>query len=211
MIICNPCGIMSGGMFMNIKFVKQVALLPMLFMLCQCDKVEALLKPRPPKATPYDFRLALAFTPAAAEKMDAGRYSIVVSTFYYGHAKPEFMAKADDLHRIELGYKEGVFKNTARTLVINSSAIDTRLLSQTVEGEPYVLVTVSTGAPDEAVSQGNQGPHLRFLPTKKQEQAPVPEPEGPPGPVIECATYTGPVKMLQTKPYAVTCDIGTPD
>lgn len=208
MIICGPCKIISGGIFMGVRCVKLATLLPML-MLCQCEKVQTLFKPELPKPTPYDFRMKLAFTPAAAAKMDAGRYSIVVTTFFYGHAKPEFMGKADDLHRIELGYKEGVFKNTARALAINSSAIDARLLPQTVEGEPYALVTITTGAPDESVSPDNQPPRLRFVPAKKGEQTPIQE--APPGPVIECPTYTGPIKLLQSKPYIVTCDIGTPD
>jgi hypothetical protein len=163
---------------MDAKLVKRLILLPVVLTLCQCDKVKAVVKPKPAAPTPYDFHLALEFTPAAAEKMKAARDDIVISTFYYGHARPEYLAKADDLRRIELGYKQVAFANTARNVTINSSAMDTRLLPQTTEGEPYVLITVSSAAP-----------------------------QGYPDLLIECRTYTGPVKALQNQMHALTCDL----
>jgi hypothetical protein len=163
---------------MKAKHLKRMALLPLLLILCQCDKAETLIKPKAAPPTPYDFHLALEFTPTAAAKLKAARDDIVIATFYYGHARPEYMAKADDLRRIELGYKQVAFSNTARDIMINSSAIDARLLPQTTEGEPYVLVTVSSAAP-----------------------------QGYPDQLIECRSYTGPVKSLQTQLHTLTCDM----
>ncbi len=163
---------------MNTKSLKQMALLPLLLTLCQCDNVQAVVKPKPAPPTPYDFHLTLEFTPVAAARLKAAHDEIVISTFYYGHAKPEYMAKADDLRRIRLGYSQVAFPQNARSVTLNASALDPRLLPQTTEGEPYVLVTISSAAP-----------------------------QGYPDQLIECRTYTGPVKSLQTEVHTLTCDI----
>lgn len=200
------------GMCMYAEMTKRAALLPLLLMLCQCDKVQAVMKPKPAGPTPYDFTLALEFTPAAIAKMESRRDKIVITTFYYGHAKPEYMAKADDLNRLELGYKEWEVSNTARKVAINSSIIDTQRLPHTTEGEPYVLVTVTSEPGPQTTAQVEQGPHLRLLPSSASSQAQeLPDPEiDHPGDRIECRTYTGPVKALQTQPHILSCDLGTP-
>jgi hypothetical protein len=191
------------------KTLKSVALLPLLLMLCQCDKVQAISKPKTAGPTPYDFPLAFDFTPTAVAKMQSRQDKIVITTFYYGHAKPEYQAKADDMNRLRLGYKEWELPNASRKTTLNSAAIDTKLLSQTKEGEPYVLITVHTVASPDTQPQ-NSG--LRLTPPNNASQAQaLPDPEiDVPGERIECRSYTGPVKDLQTQLHTLTCDIATP-
>ncbi len=194
---------------MYAKTLKCAALLPLLLMLCQCDKVETLVKPKPSGPTPYDFPLALAFTPAAVAKMQSRQDKIIITTFYYGHAKPEYQAKADDMNRLRLGYKEWELPNAARKTTLIGAAIDTKLLSQTTENEPYVLITAHTVASPDTQPQ-NSG--LRLTPPSDTSQAQVlPDPEiDVPGERVECRSYTGPVKNLQTQLHTLNCDIATP-
>ena len=146
--------------------------------LVQCERAKSLIKPKPAIPTPYDYTLNLEFTPAAAAKLAAKHDSIVVANYYYGRATPSAMPKADDLHRIELGYSQIAYGETARRPHIISDKIDKSRFPEIIDQEPYVLITVFSAAP-----------------------------AGNPDEMIDCQSYTGSIKFLQTKPYTLTCDV----
>ncbi|CAL4868975.1 hypothetical protein MMA231_03265 [Asticcacaulis sp. MM231] len=133
-----------------INLIKYLGLAPIVLGLTQCDLIEAIHNPKP-KDGPYAYDLILKTSPKAeaALKSSEGWY---VDAYYYGHAKPAFVSGADTLHRIYLGRERWDYAPTSRRIHMYAGKIDTKKLSQTIEGETWVVVTViGSGVPGKVV------------------------------------------------------------
>ncbi|ESQ87259.1 hypothetical protein [Asticcacaulis benevestitus] len=130
--------------------IRHLALLPLILGLTQCDVVEAIHNPKP-KDGPYAYDLILKTSPKAEAALKSSE-AFYVDAYYYGHAKPAFISEADTLHRIYLGRERWDYAPTSRRIHMYASKIDTKKLSQTIEGETWVVVTViGSGVPGKVV------------------------------------------------------------
>jgi hypothetical protein len=145
--------------------------------LCQCDQLKHFTGSEPVKPGPYAYDLTLQLTPAAEAKLKASDRHFTVDAYYYGKAKPENRAKADELNRLDLGYDKQAFSGQSRHLQMTGEGIDPKLLVQVLDGEPYVMATIRTatkaGFPDELLS---------------------------------CHTYVGTIRDARRLPPVVICD-----
>jgi len=151
------------------KFAKLFALLPLVFALTDCNRIEALFKPKKP--SPYAFDLILKMSPraeAALKRPDAG---LVVYASYYGDAAPAYRARADKLNRIYLGEEYWTYSGHARRVHLHGEPIDTARLSQTRDGQPQALVsvTLAQGDPDDMMACHDYIGPIRLA----QQQIPV--------------------------------------
>jgi hypothetical protein len=145
--------------------------------LCQCDQLKRFTGTEPAKPALYAYDLTLQLTPAAEAKLKTSDRHFTVDAYYYGKAKPENRAKADELNRLDLGYDKQAFSGQSRRLHMSGEGIDTKLFTQIVDGEPYVMATIRTatkaGFPDELLS---------------------------------CHTYVGTISDARRLPPVITCD-----
>jgi len=154
------------------------AILAMAATLCQCDRLEKLFKPKPAPKGPYAYTLRLEPTPAAAAEMKARNYHFNVNAFYYGRGKVPKAPGADELNRIELGYEVGGFDAGARLIAMTASNIDTRLLPEVADGQPYALITV-----------------VSVNPSNFENEA------------LVCNAYIGEIREIQTHQPTIACHL----
>ncbi len=84
---------------MNRKYLRVAALVPLALVLCHCDRVQSLFKAQPPKPTPYDFTFTIDITPEAAAQLKKENADFGATAYFYGLAKPENRAQADEMNR----------------------------------------------------------------------------------------------------------------
>ncbi len=161
-----------------LKILKIAALVPLVLGLTQCDRVQALLKPKPDKPGPYAFDLVLKLSPKAEAAMKQSRDSFIVAGLYYGDAKPAYRKDADDLNRIHLGEERWGYSGLARKVHMHGEPIDTSKLPETRDGQPYVLITVYTI-----------------------------EPIGDPDDLVSCHQYVGPIRLAQQQTQMLYCQL----
>ncbi len=163
---------------MRLSIVSLLCIVPLVW---GCDRIPGLHK-AVAVTTHYDYSLDIEMTPAAAASLKASGDSLIVSSFYYGFPTPAFAAKGDELHRLELGYQAGRYSATARHIRVVSTELDTRLLPQVVNRDPYVLVTIISADPSG---------FEEMLFDRK----------------LGCETYIGPIKALQATRHTLHCDV----
>ncbi len=98
----------------------------------------------------YAFDVTVKLSPKAEAAMKTSPDGFVVDAWYYGLAKPQSRDKADQLNRIFLGDESWNFSANARKMHLHGEPIDATLLTQTVDGRPWVNLTVESVAGDPA-------------------------------------------------------------
>lgn len=137
------------------NLARALMLLPLTAALTQCDKIHALLKPKPEKPGPYAFDVMLEMSPQgeAALKHSQGLF---VKASYYGYAKPAYRGDADSLNRLYLGDESWTYSANARKVHLKGEPIDRSVLPHTTDGQAYVVLSVNglVGGPDNEDTLG---------------------------------------------------------
>ncbi len=127
--------------------MKALVLLPMAFGLADCDKIQAVIKPKPDKPSPYAFDVMVKMSPKS-EIVWNKTPGISVEAFYYGEAAPAYAAEADADGRIDLGDERWDYHPIAHRLHLKGVPIDPAQLAKTKDGQVRVFVTVEMGSRD---------------------------------------------------------------
>ena len=140
------------------KCVKSLALAPLLLLLTNCDKVEALFKPKPKPPSPYAFDAVLKMSPKAEALLKRPGSGLTAEGWYYGDAAPAHRDDADQLNRIFLGKEDWNYAAATRRIHLHGEPIDAAKLAETRDGQPQVILTVMitqgtlAGDPDNPLS-----------------------------------------------------------
>ena len=136
-----------------LTFWKVLALVPLAVGLTQCDRIQALIKPKA-KGDPYAFDVVLEMSPRAETALKKGSQGLYIDASYYGYAAPAYKADADKLNRIYLGEESGTYSSTVRKIHLRGEPIERSELPETVDGQPQVLlsVTMMGGDPDDLMT-----------------------------------------------------------
>ncbi len=153
--------------------LKIAGLVPLL-LLTQCDRVEAVFRPKPVKPSPYAFDVVLKMSPKAEAELKQPDAGLSVDSWYYGDAAPAHHDEADSLNRIFLGKEDWNYPAGTRRLHLHGEPIDASRLAETRDGQPQVLLNVwirvgnIEGDPDNPLSCEYTG-----LIRAAQQQTPV--------------------------------------
>jgi hypothetical protein len=123
------------------KFSTCAALMAVLA-LTGCEQPKA--KSAPPGT--YAFDVMIKLSPKAEAAMKTSPDGFVVDAWYYGIAKPDYRDQADQLNRIFLGDEGWNFSANARKMHLHGEPIDIAKLSQTIDGQAMVNLTVESAA-----------------------------------------------------------------
>ncbi len=136
------------------KLARLLALAVLALGLTDCDRVQALFKPKP---SPYAFDIRVEMSPRAEASLKRNPVDLAVYASYYGDAAPAYRAEADNLNRIYLGEERWDFPATARRMHLHGQPIDTSKLPHTRDGQPQVFVSVGPegGDPDDMLACRN--------------------------------------------------------
>ncbi len=134
------------------KILKIALLAPLLIGLTNCDRVQALFKPKAEKPSPYAFDVAIRLSPKAEAIVKQSHAGFYAKAFYYGDALPAYRKDADDINRIYLGDESWNYSGNARKMHFHGEPIDTSKFSETRDGQPQVMVTVASGTPNDPVT-----------------------------------------------------------
>jgi hypothetical protein len=129
--------------FMNIA--GRLSWLPLVLALTQCDRIDAMMKPKAKEPGPYAFDITLKVSPKGEAALKQAPDGLFVDAWYYGQAAPGYRGQADRLNRIYLGDERSNYPATVRRIHLKGEAIDASKLSQTSDGQPMVLLSVGGG------------------------------------------------------------------
>jgi len=137
-----------------LSFARLLALLPLTLALTQCDRIDAILKPKPKKPGPYAFDLILKMSPKGEAALKQSPDGLFVDAWYYNTAAPAYRKEADSMNRISLGTERWTYPNHVRRVHLRGEIVDKAKLSHTVDGQPNIIASVSArgGNPDNMLT-----------------------------------------------------------